>query len=100
MEERIDPLRGPCEPGIYRLYDGSGNLLYVGVSGMVGPRIRRHLLWPTSRKPWAHLVTAATIESCGGKDFRREEAVIAAERPRYNGTSGLDRCLREFGVRR
>lgn len=71
-----------AETAVYRLYDGAGALLYVGITDDPQARFKHH----AAKQPWWNEVATREVvwrESRG--DAEREEVIaIAAEYPRYN----------------
>lgn len=67
---------------VYRLYDASGELLYVGVSHHPRARLKAHGL----RKPWWPEVSRDDVQWHPDRDaaLREEARVIREENPRYN----------------
>lgn len=68
-------------PKIYRLYDATGALLYVGVTWRLDRRMSKH-----TAKPWWHQVVRREISNTTSRDdaARQERQAIEVERPRYN----------------
>ena len=66
---------------VYRLYDGSGALLYVGKADDVARRLGQH-----RRQPWWPEVVHATQEQFASAQqaLEAEDRAIAVERPKYN----------------
>ena len=67
---------------LYRFYDTSGDLLYVGITADPVSRWRSH----RGEKPWWHEVTNITLEVHPDRDtvLAAETIAIATEKPRYN----------------
>lgn len=67
---------------LYRFYDATGVLLYVGITADPGARWRKH----AHEKPWWQEVVKVTLEQLPdrGSVVRAEEAAIKTEHPRYN----------------
>lgn len=67
---------------VYRLYDGAGALLYVGITSRGTRRIGEH----ARHRPWWSQVARAEIEHHPDRPtaLAREAALILAERPRHN----------------
>lgn len=67
---------------LYRLYDGSGVLLYVGIARNVAFRFAHH----AAEQSWWHEVARKTVTWYAGRQLAdgAETAAIAAERPRHN----------------
>ena len=67
---------------LYRFYDATGTLLYVGITADPGARWRQH----AHDKPWWHHVANITIETHPTRTavFDAERAAIIAERPLHN----------------
>lgn len=67
---------------LYRFYDQTGALLYVGITSDPGAR------WPKHRrdKPWWHDVATITVEVHPDRDtvLAAERTAIVNECPRYN----------------
>ncbi|MEW2393031.1 GntR family transcriptional regulator [Streptomyces venezuelae] len=72
---------------LYRLYDASDVLLYVGISVTPEARWKAHLYGP-DRFPWARTVARRTVEWHPDRAdaLRAERQVVLAERPMHNGT--------------
>jgi DNA-binding XRE family transcriptional regulator/predicted GIY-YIG superfamily endonuclease len=66
---------------VYRMYDGGGRVLYIGISGVAGRRFDQH-----SEKAWFPQVANITLEWFPTKAAAvlAENRAIAAEQPRYN----------------
>lgn len=73
-------MREPC--ALYRLWDKSGGLLYVGCSTQPLSRMKSH----EGIKPWATAVSAATLEWFPDKTAAlvAEKEAIASELPEWN----------------
>lgn len=67
---------------LYRFYDGSGQLLYVGVSNHPIPRYDQH----GNEKPWWSEVATSKMEHHSTRDaaLTAEAVAIRDERPRHN----------------
>lgn len=67
---------------LYRLYDATNCLLYVGVAGNPGRRFEQH----RADKPWWGDVAHATLEHHPSRDdaLAAETAAIRTENPRHN----------------
>lgn len=67
---------------LYRFYDGSGQLLYVGITLDPGARWKAH----SKDKPWWTLVASVTLEQHPnrGTVLRAERAAIIEEHPIHN----------------
>lgn len=67
---------------LYRLYDASGTLLYVGVSNNPQRRFWGH----KAEKPWWSEVSRHTIEwvESEGRALELEREAISTEAPKYN----------------
>jgi hypothetical protein len=74
--------RAKWEAALYRLYDGQGRLLYVGISSFPTTRLEEH----ARTKPWWPEVAYRSIEWFETGDLAREieKAVISSERPLHN----------------
>jgi len=66
---------------VYRMYDHSGRLLYIGMSGRAGRRFDEH-----AKKRWFPLVSTITLEwhDTHAAAVLAEKRAIADEQPRYN----------------
>jgi hypothetical protein len=72
---------------VYRLFDRSGCLLYIGITWSAGVRWRAH----RKKHAWWSQVARVEVE-CWGSDFfalTAELAAIKAERPKYNKRGAL-----------
>ncbi|MFA7267551.1 MAG: hypothetical protein WC054_14675 [Candidatus Nanopelagicales bacterium] len=69
---------------VYRMWDASGDLLYVGASTSYAARIQQH----QGQRAWFLDVSNITIEHFATHElaFEAEAAAIAAECPKYNRT--------------
>lgn len=67
---------------LYRLYDASGDLLYIGRTNSVGQRFDGH----ARKQPWWHEVVDCKIELLPDFDTlaKAERIAIEQEAPRYN----------------
>lgn len=66
---------------VYRLYDASGRLLYVGKADDVAGRLNDHRL----RAWWPEVATATQEQfNTSAEAFQAEDRAIALERPKYN----------------
>lgn len=67
---------------LYRFYDTTGTLLYVGITADPGARWRKH----AHGKPWWHEITQITIETHPTRAavLEAERAAIITEKPRHN----------------
>lgn len=67
---------------LYRLFDASGNLLYIGIAADVADRFRHH----AREKEWWSEVASHTLERHVNRRVALavESAAIAREQPRYN----------------
>ena len=67
---------------LYRLYNSSQNLLYIGRTNDINKRFSKH----AQIQPWWPEVTMAKIELLSSLDtlMRAEQLAIFAERPKYN----------------
>lgn len=70
------------QQALYRFYNSSGDLLYVGITLDPGKRWKQH----RDDKPWWHEVTQVTVETHVDRDavMQAERAAIENEHPRYN----------------
>lgn len=77
---------------IYRFYDDAENLLYVGISGRMGTRLKDHAHY----QPWFPEVATIRLEHCGSEEAAREREMelIHSLFPRYNSV-GLTKQLRQ-----
>lgn len=71
-----------CRTAVYRLYNGGGLLLYIGMSRYPRNRFNAHV----SERSWWPEVTMATLEWYDTRDEARtvEVAAIHSEHPCYN----------------
>lgn len=71
-----------AETALYRFFDVSGALLYVGITGQPGERFSLHL----RKAQWWGEVATMRMEwlPSRAKAFRAEAMAIAAEKPVYN----------------
>lgn len=67
---------------VYRFFDASGDLLYIGSSGNFARRLAQH----RAARPWWHEVATHTLEQHPTRRAAEaaERAAIFTERPRYN----------------
>jgi len=67
---------------LYRFFDKTGALLYIGISGAIPTRLGQH----HDTKPWFHEVARVTVEHHPDRPtaLAFEERAIKTERPRYN----------------
>lgn len=67
---------------LYRMYDGSGELLYVGISTNLDRRLGNHV----AGKPWWPQVVQITVEHHRNRVLAEiaERNAIATEKPRWN----------------
>lgn len=67
---------------LYRLYDGDGDLLYVGIAGNPGRRFEQH----RKDKPWWRSVAITRLEHFDTREeaMAAELEAIRAENPRHN----------------
>lgn len=84
---RINP-RQRARTAVYRLYDQSGVLLYVGISDKPTRRWTQH----ESGKPWYSEVHTSTVEWHPNREAAlwHERRAIRIEGPRYNVEHALD----------
>jgi hypothetical protein len=77
----VDARRLTDMQAIYRMFDGQGHLLYIGVTGDVGKRFGQHL-----DRRWFPLVERITLEWLPSRAAAlvAERRAIVAEHPRYN----------------
>ena len=66
---------------VYRMFDKPGNLLYVGITGVMTRRVVEQ-----GRKPWASEVKMITLEwhPSRAQAEKAELTAIRTENPRYN----------------
>lgn len=81
MSERLHAL--------YRFFDASGDLLYIGITLNPAGRWKQH----REDKPWWEEVADITIETYPDRPsvLEAERKAIITERPRYNKTHNTDR---------
>jgi predicted GIY-YIG superfamily endonuclease len=67
---------------LYRFYDETGALLYVGISSDPGRRFAQH----RSDKPWWHAITEIRVQPMPSRKaaLKAEREAIKNERPRFN----------------
>jgi predicted GIY-YIG superfamily endonuclease len=67
---------------LYRFYDATGALLYIGITADPGSRWRSH----AHNKPWWQQISTITVETHNDRAavLRAEECAIRAELPKYN----------------
>lgn len=67
---------------LYRFFDGTRELLYIGITLNPGSRWKQH----AAHKPWWHEVTNITVEPFPNREsvLAAERTAIGKERPRYN----------------
>lgn len=91
--------RTPAQPSVYRIYDETGRLIYVGASSHVDERIGCH----RSQSWWFALTARIDVEvHLTTRDaFQAEKRAIRSERPAFNAThkGGLQRDLTDDDVR-
>lgn len=68
--------------GLYRFFDATGHLLYIGITADLPTRLGDH----NEKKPWWTEVASVTVEHYPDRPsvLQAEKAAIKAERPRYN----------------
>lgn len=73
---------------LYRFYDATGQLLYVGITADPGSRWRSH----AREKPWWHQVAHITLEAHPTREtvLDAERAAIRRERPLHNVVHNRD----------
>jgi hypothetical protein len=79
---------------LYRFYDASGDLLYVGITGTLSVRMEAH----RRESPWWREAEFVSIESYANWDFKpwsaearkAESHAIRTEYPKYNKTGWPD----------
>ena len=81
---------------LYRFYDASGDLLYVGITGSVRLRTSRH----RTTQPWWDLVATMTVQrfETRAESEIAERIAIRDEDPVFNGTRASFRSLVETGA--
>lgn len=81
MTEAVAPLKDR-EHVVYRLFNGEGELLYVGVTSAAGVRFATH----AREKPWWPEVARIDVERFPGRQeaLRAEGEAILAGNPRHN----------------
>lgn len=84
-DELVETGGGPYDPtsvGLYRLYNDTGALLYVGIANSPKLRFGQH----AESKRWWWEVTTWTIDWYGSREeaAAAERAAIVSERPAYN----------------
>jgi predicted GIY-YIG superfamily endonuclease len=74
---------------VYRHFDSSGNLLYIGMSSSIATRQRDH----KHKSLWFSQIAEWTLEEFDTRDaaMAAEKAAIEAERPLHNRTWRNDR---------
>jgi predicted GIY-YIG superfamily endonuclease len=68
---------------VYRLFNEAGELLYIGMTGRLGQRLKNH----ASTQPWWNEVATVTEEPVPGNYMdaaQVERRAIAKEFPKYN----------------
>lgn len=67
---------------LYRFFDASGALLYIGITANPSERLRQH----SKEKPWWHTITHISLECFPDKHsvLTAEREAILAEKPRHN----------------
>lgn len=80
----------PRSTCLYRIYDGAGQLLYIGISHTALYRLETHF----ADKPWAGEVRRVEVEWHETREAASaaEVAAIKAEHPRYNILHNKRRC--------
>jgi predicted GIY-YIG superfamily endonuclease len=71
----------PEPTALYRFWDDTGDLLYIGITGRINHRLTEH-----SRKAWSWTATKVTLEwyPSVAEALAAETAAIQAEDPHYN----------------
>lgn len=79
---------------IYRLFDGDGELLYIGATDRLSQRLLVH-----RAKCWGSSITRVEIEECGPRReaLQREAVAIKREEPKHNVIYNWVRIERERG---
>lgn len=74
---------------LYRFFDASGDLLYIGITLNPAGRWKRH----REDKPWWEEIADITLETYPDRPsvLEAERTAIIAEHPRYNKTHNTDR---------
>jgi predicted GIY-YIG superfamily endonuclease len=72
---------------VYRVYDSTDALLYVGVTKTFGRRWAQH----SQAQPWWPEVTRQTVDWFTSRDeaLRAESVAIREERPQHNSVPGI-----------
>lgn len=67
---------------LYRFFDSSNTLLYIGITNNIPHRLRSH----SELQPWWEEVASATMEHYPDRDAleEAERSAIRTERPRHN----------------
>ena len=67
---------------LYRCFDATGALVYIGVSDKPEDRLKQH----AANSPWHRYVAVTAEEWCDSRDdaFVKERQAIAAEKPLFN----------------
>lgn len=82
---------------LYRFYDESGVLLYVGITANIGSRFKQH----SAEKPWWTEVDRITLEHHPDRPtvLEAERRAIQAEAPRHNIAHNRGRVLTPIAPR-
>jgi DNA polymerase III subunit epsilon len=95
--KRIDFDENNIDGGIYRLYDESGKVIYVGKSGNLKKRLKQHLGHDTNTSYFVDEVVKADwlVEPDPVFQTLLESIFIAYHRPKYN--SEVKNAKKKFG---
>jgi len=91
MSTHTNDVDSPERTALYRLYNASGDLLYIGVSRHPEQRLAEHRTGP-DRFRWIAEVARRGIEwhPSRSEALAAEKGAIQVEQPRYNGTYNYD----------
>src|SRR5437016_14066887 len=81
----------PARPGVYKMHDATGNLLYVGKAKNLRKRLGSYRVANPERMPRRHLrmlrlVKRIELQPCESETaaFSRESELLLSLRPRFN----------------
>lgn len=79
----------PERTALYRYFDATNELLYIGISIDPDGRLRAHR---DNHEPWVPVIASRTVEWLDSRPLalKAEEEAIKAERPRYNEKHNYD----------